>query len=150
VSPNREDHDGFGSIDPDALFRIREVFWRHEPLVETAEIDSPARPSVLSVTLAVGFDSPGRFDIRWSHREYYSFHYQESENGPAFRFDRHPNPHSPETHFHPPPDASTDGAEPSCIEVAIPDLVTLAVLEAWRHALDREDVSLVNALDDPP
>jgi hypothetical protein len=150
VSPNREDGEEFGAIDPEALYRVREVFWRQEPLVESAEIDSPARPSTLSVTLDTGFESPGRFDIRWSQHEFYSLHYQEPNDGPAFRFDRHPNPHSPETHFHRPPDATTDAAEPSCIEVVLPDLVTLAVLEAWRYALDRDDMSLVNSVENPP
>ena len=149
MSSDRDGHE-FEPIDPDSLRRIREVFRRHEPLVDSIEIDSPARPRTLSAALSVGFDSPGRFDVRWSRREYYSYHYQEPDDGLAVRFDRHPNPYSPETHFHPPPDAPTDRAEPSCIEVALPELMTLAVLEAWRHALDRGDVSLVNTLDDPP
>jgi hypothetical protein len=150
VSPNREGSERFGAIDPEALYRIREVFWRQEPLVETAEIDSPARPSTLSVTLDGGFESPGRFDFRRSQHEYYSFHYQESGDGSAFRFDRHPNPHSPEKRFHRPPNAATDAAEPSCIEVVLPDLVALAVLEAWRHALDCDDLSFVNSIENPP
>jgi hypothetical protein len=129
VSSDRDGHE-FEPIDPDALRRVREVFRRHEPLVDSTEIDSPARPRTLSAALSVGFDSPGRFDVRWSRRGYYSCHYQEPDDGLAVRFDRHPNPHAPETHFHPPPDAPTDRAEPPCIEVALPELVTLAVLEA--------------------
>lgn len=147
---NRDEHGTFGPIDPDALHRIRDVFVRHEPLVETADVDSPVRPTTLSVTVTAGFDSPGRFDVRWSRHEFYSYHYQEPDDGIGFRFDRHPNPHSPEKHFHPPPDASREAAEPSCIEVELPDVVTLAVLEAWRHALDHGDVAFVNRLDDPP
>jgi hypothetical protein len=155
VASNRDDGDGnehetFGPIDPGTLYRIRKTFVRHEPLVESAEIDSPARPTALSIALSARFDAPRRFDVRWSRYECYGFHYEELADGPAFRFDRHPNPHFPEKHFHPPPTASRDAAEPSCIAVTLPNLVTLAVVEAWRHALDGADVSLVNRLDDPP
>lgn len=79
----------------------------------------------------------------------YSFHYVDSADV-NWRFDRHPNTHSPETHFHPPPDASTDDARPSCIEVEEVSLVTRAVHAMWRAAYEHDDLSRLNSLSNPP
>lgn len=144
-----EPQQGFGPVDLTALRRIRDVFDRHEPLVVDNEL-ATIQPETLTITLSEGFTAPGRFDIRWSERGYYSFHYREHDGELEFRFDRHPNPHSPEKHFHPPPDASTENADSSCIEVELPELVALAVLQVWRGALDAGDVSMVNTVENPP
>ncbi|POG55555.1 hypothetical protein [Haloferax marisrubri] len=61
-----------------------------------------------------------RLDIRWFTSGDYSVHYlelgQDDGDGPQYhcRWDRHPKPTAPRTHFHPPPDAGT--AEPSSLE----------------------------------
>lgn len=138
---------GFGAIDAQSLQTVRFVFEDHEPLVEETALDDPLNPRVLHVELSAGFDGPGRFDVRWSTRDFYSYHY--SESGLDARFDRHTNPHSPLEHFHPPPDAARDGAA-SCIEVDRRELVTLAVLQCWRAAHERNDPSLLNGQRDPP
>lgn len=137
----------FGPLDLDALRHVRSVLADAEPLVETTAFDDPIDPRLLRVHLADGFDADGRFDVQFSDHGYYSVHY--TEPGLDARFDRHPNPHSTEKHFHSPPDAATP-AEPSCIQVERPELVALAVVECWRTALDRGDPSAMNAVADPP
>ncbi|MCH7660055.1 MAG: hypothetical protein IH933_05570 [Euryarchaeota archaeon] len=150
---------------------------QYEPFASEYSFDSSENPTTLSITLSDGFHGPERFDIRWSRRGYYSFHYREPDADLDFRFDRHPNPHndgcrpfpviadphrrspessdnrpyhSPEKHFHPPPDAARADAEPSCIEVELPDLVALAVVKAWRHGYESEDMGIVNTIENPP
>lgn len=137
----------FGPLDLGALRHVRSVLDDAEPLVESTGFDDPVDPRLLQVRLADGFEADGRFDVRFSDRGYYSLHY--TEPGLDARFDYHPNPHSPEKHFHPPPDAATP-AEPSCIRVVRPELVALAVVECWRTALDRGDPLALNAAEDPP
>ena len=61
-----------------------------------------------------GSNPSGRFDIVWTERDCYNFHYIETD-GVDFRFDRHPEPNVPQKHFHEPPDANTSVL--SCIEV---------------------------------
>ena len=139
----------FGAPDVDALGRIRDRFERHEPLVDRTAFDSSINPTTLHVLLADGIEDAGRFDIRWSDRGYYSFHYREPAANLACRFDRHPKPETPEKHFHPPPDASAD-ARHSCIDVELPELVALAVCQAWRYAYDAGDLESINSIDDPP
>ncbi|SFR97323.1 hypothetical protein SAMN05216559_1832 [Halomicrobium zhouii] len=57
-----------------------------------------------------------------------------------YRYDYHPRPDCPEKHFHEPPAADHD-AVLSCIEVEQVQLVTLAVLQCWRDAVESGDVS---------
>lgn len=148
--PSGETHDyGFGAPDVAALRRVRDRFHRHEPLVERAVIDSPANPRTVHVELSDGIEGNGRFDIRWSERGYYGFQYREPEVDLACRFDCHPKPGTPDAHFHPPPDASA-AVEPSCIEVRLPELVALAVLEAWRYAYEQRTLEAINRIENPP
>lgn len=140
----------FGAPDVDALRRVRRRFETHEPLVDRTAFDSTTNPTTLSVTLTDGIESSGRFDVRWSDRGFYGFHYHEPTAGLACRFDRHTKPGTPEKHFHPPPDAPSSGAEPSCIAVELPDLVTLAVIHAWRFAYDGGTLESINDLANPP
>ncbi len=141
---------GFGSIYLPALQRIRTLWPEPEPLVDTASFDDMISPSELHVTLTDGLGTAetARFDIRWSERGMYSFHYVDT-NDLNWRFDRHPNPHSPDAHFHPPPDASTDEAVPSCITVTEFSLVTRAVHAMWRAAYEH-DIDRLNSLSNPP
>jgi len=128
---NDERMDGsFGAVDTTSLVAIREVFFE-EPLVDSAELDDITNPRELIISLSDGVDSLGKFTIKWSINGNYSIHY--SEEDVDFRFDHHPNPHSPMKHFHPPPDASREGAEKSCIGVELDELVARGVLKAWRR-----------------
>lgn len=139
------DHDAFGPSDESTLGAVRDVFARHEPLVMSMEFDSDLNPQKLLVRLSDGFTEPGRFDIRWSVTDNYAFHYSEPELD--FRYDKHPNPHSPLKHFHPPSDS---GVKQSCIEVELAELVTLAVLHCWREAWENDDLSRLNTAENPP
>lgn len=138
--------EAFGPIDRGALTTLRTLFDETEPLVTHTGFDDPLNPRVLRIEVSEGFETAGRFDVRWSEFEYYSFHYTEPELD--VRFDRHPNTHSPEKHFHPP--NASRAAIQSCIEVERVELVGLAVLGQWRIALERNDPTILNEGDNPP
>lgn len=141
----------FGPIYLPALQRIRDLWLDLEPLVETTAYDDIVSPTELHVELADGLGTAdaARLDIQWSELDMYSFHYVDTDDV-NWRFDRHPNTHSPEMHFHPPPDASTAAAEPSCIDVTEVSLVTRAVHAMWRAAYENEDIARLNSLSNPP
>ncbi len=141
----------FGPIYLVALQRIRSLWLELEPLVETTSYDDIVSPGELHVELTDGLGDAdaARFDIQWSELGMYSFHYVDAEDV-NWRFDRHPNTHSPKAHFHPPPDAATASAEPSCITVTEVSLVTRAVHAMWRAAYDENDVDRLNSVSNPP
>lgn len=141
----------FGPISLPALRRIRNLWVDLEVLVERTYYDDVISPTELHVELSDGLGDAetARFDIQWSDRGMYSFHYVDSADV-NWRFDRHPNSHSPEKHYHPPPDASSAGAEASCIEVEEVSLVTRAVCAMWRAAYECEDVNRLNTHANPP
>lgn len=135
----------FGTTDLAALSTVRTLLVETEPLVASTGFDDPLNPRSLGVELTDGIEAPGQFDVRWSELGNYSIHYSEPERD--FRFDDHPNPHSPSKHVHLLPDARE--TEPSCITVERPELVTLAVLERWR-AVMAGDLSALNDGSNPP
>jgi len=141
----------FGHIYLPALQRIRDLWIELEPLVDTTSYDDIVSPTELRIELTdgIGTADSARFDIQWSQLDMYTFHYVDSENR-NWRFDRHPNTHSPEKHIHPSLDAATASAEPSCIEVAEVSLVTRAVHANWRTAYEQTDPSRLNSLSNPP
>lgn len=145
---SQDERSGFGPPDLPSLVAVRDTFERHEPLVDETAFDDSIDAQQLVVRLSAGFEEPGRFDVRWSATDCYSFHYAES--GLDFRYDAHPNPHSPREHFHPPPDAASADAEESCIQVELPELVALAVIQLWRAAWEAGDQSLLNGGVNPP
>lgn len=54
-----------------------------------------------------------RLEIQWYTNDDYNFHYIETQSTDEIwqcRWDRHPNPHTTRTHFHPPPDARSADA----------------------------------------
>jgi hypothetical protein len=140
----------FGPIYLPALQRIRDLWLELEPLVETTAYDDVVAPTELQISLTdgVGDADTARLDIQWSELGMYSFHYVDSDDI-NWRFDRHPNTHSPKNHFHPPPDAATTGAEPSCITVSEVSLVTRAVHAMWRMAYE-DDANQLNNTSNPP
>jgi hypothetical protein len=141
----------FGAIYLPALQRIRNLWVDMEPLVADTGYDDPIAPTELFIKLSDGLGDAdtARFDIQWSEVDNYSFHYVDS-TGMNWRFDRHPNTHSPDTHFHPPSDALTPAAEPSCIHVTEVSLVTRAVIAMWRAAYGSGDCERLNSLSNPP
>ncbi len=84
-----------------------------------------------------------RLDVRWFEGGMYSFHYLETASNETWqcRWDRHPKPHAPTAHFHPPPDAN-DLVEPSPLEADHHLAVLFAVLE-WleKRVSKHHDIS---------
>ena len=132
-------------------WRSCDVFCRDEPLVAEAGFDSVLSPRVLRLALDDGIRDAdrARIDVTWYGSDAYSFHDADSETV-NWRFDRHPNPHSPEKHVHAPPDATSDTAEPSCITVEEPRFVARAMLKLWRRAYEGGSMSHLNTADNPP
>ena len=131
--------------------RLRDLFESEEPLVETADFDSVLDPQELRIEYADGIGDADwcRLDVTWYKSGAYRFHYVD-EAGVNWRFDRHPNPHSPENHFHRPPDAPAETAERSCIRIGEPRLVARAVAKLWRRAYETNDRSTLNTASNPP
>lgn len=139
-----------GPVDYEALETIRDIFLKEEPLVNHHDLGDRLDPQPeLNITVDAGFGSSpcGRFDIVWTEKDCYNFHYTE-EDGVDLRFDRHPEPRAPEKHFHEPPDGSSTVS--SCISVETPELVTRAVVKCWRTGINDGDPSNVNSLSNPP
>ncbi|GAB3319949.1 hypothetical protein [Haloplanus salinarum] len=141
----------FGPIYLPALQRIRDLWLDLESLVDETAYDDVVAPTELRISLSDGLADAesARLDIQWSELGMYSFHYVDSD-GVNWRFDRHPNTHSPEIHFHPLPDATTTDAKPSCIDVTEVSLVSRAVHTMWRAAYENEDLDRLNSAANPP
>ncbi|WP_353635473.1 hypothetical protein ABSL23_16675 (plasmid) [Halobacterium sp. NMX12-1] len=141
----------FGPIYLPALQRIRDLWLELEPLVDETGYDDVVAPTELQISLSDGLADAqsARLDIQWSELGMYSFHYVDSDDV-NWRFDRHPNTHSPEIHFHSPPEATTMEAEPSCIDVTDVSLVTRAVHAMWRAAYEKRDLDRLNSASNPP
>src|SRR6056297_508638 len=141
----------FGPIYLPALQRIRDLWLELEPLVDETAYDDVVAPTELQISLndGLGNAESARLDIQWSELGTYSFHYVDSDDA-NWRFDRHPDTHSPEIHFHPPPEAATTAAEPSCIDVTEVSLVTRAVHAMWRAACEDDDPDRLNSASNPP
>lgn len=86
--------------------------------------------------------------MTWFRSGAYRFHYVDTEEV-NWRFDRHPNTHSPAKHFHESPDAHSETAVASCITVEEPTLVARAVLNLWRRAYEMDDLEVLNTASDP-
>lgn len=140
-----------GAPDVTELRTIRDVFRRGEPLLADEAFDSVLSPRELRLSFddGIGNADRARIDVVWYTSGAYSFHYTDSADV-NWRFDRHPNPHSPEMHFHAPPDAESHAAQRSCIIVTEPRLVARAVLKLWRRAYETDSVAEINAAENPP
>lgn len=140
-----------GPPDPTVMQEIRDRFLEHEPLVESAGFDSVLHPLELIVSFEDGIGPTDwcRIEVTWFRSGAHRLHYVDNE-GVNWRFDRHPNPHSPEKHFHEPSDAVSTTAVDSCIRVEEPKLVALAVLKLWRRAYETGDLGGLNEASDPP
>ena len=149
--PPAERTADLGTPDTTTMRSIRDLFVGAEPLVETAAFDSVLDPQEIQIAFTDGVDGADwcRLDVTWYTTSAYRFHHVDSE-GVNWRFDRHPNPHSPDRHFHPPPDAPAQSAADSCIRVEEPRLVARAVLKLWRRAYETGTHSTLNTATDPP
>lgn len=137
-----------GTPDLQRLRTARTVAEAYEPLVAEATFDSPVGSQTLRLSMDAGIRAEtGRFDVTWTGEGYYRYYYTEAE-GFDYRYDRHPRSDIPEKHFHEPPDAAHD-AVPSCIEGEAVPLVTLAVLQLWRDAVESGDLGQLQQPDPP-
>lgn len=57
--------------------------------------------------------SEATLSVRWYTNDDFKIHYQEEHPEQVWkcRWDRHPNPHNTRDHFHPPPNARTQGED---------------------------------------
>lgn len=142
---------GIGAPDAGELLKIRDLLLAEEPLVVDASLDDLLTPQAVHVAFADGIGDATwcRLEATWYTSGAYRFHYVDG-NDVNWRFDRHPNPHAPEKHFHRPPEADSETAIHSCIEVAEPRLVTRAVMKLWRRAYDTGSLSELNDARNPP
>lgn len=148
--PESELAGDIGTPDVDVMADVRDLFLNEEPLVEGYAWDDPVHRRELQITFAAGIDAAwSRLDVTWYTTGAYSFHYVDA-NDHNWRFDRHPNPHSAEKHFHEPPDAASGVAVASCIEIEEPGLVARAVLKLWRRAVMQDSFDAVNTARNPP
>ena len=140
-----------GAPDASEMYLIRNLFLREEPLVENTSFDSVLHPQELRIqfTDGIGDSEWCRLDSTWYTSGAYRFHYVDAMNV-NWRFDCHPNSHSPEKHFHEPPDARSKTAQPSCITVEEPRLVARAILKLWRRAYETESFAELNTAHNPP
>jgi len=155
IDSEDDSHAMRGPIDGPSLFDFRDAFVRLEPMA-TGEIDDPIDPTTVSINLADGIGSArsARLDVRWTTVNDYNIHYTDSEDR-NLRWDAHPHEFprpADDTHFHPPPNASStpNDVEPSCIEVSEVELVARAVHACWRLAYNQERVDEINAVKNPP
>lgn len=138
-----------GRPDAKLLAAARTVAKKHEPLVSETELDDAVDPETLSLHVDAGIRADsGRFDVTWTDESYYRYHYTEGDDF-NYRYDRHPRRDVPEKHFHEPPDANHDDAVPSCIKVETVQLVTLAVLQLWRDAVQSGTVARLQQSQPP-
>jgi len=102
----------FGPIYLPTLQRIRDLWLDDSNRSSTTRrttTSSPPTELQISFSDGLGDAESARLGIQWSELRMYSFHYVDSD-GLNWRFDRHPNTHTPEIHFHPPPDTTTTDA----------------------------------------
>ena len=93
---------------------------RSHPLTETVEGDRSGG-TLKQVTAMLDSDQypdrvqAARLEIQWYTNGDYNLHYLEthrSEKEWQCRWDRHSNPHTTRTHFHPPPEVRSNDAVP--------------------------------------
>lgn len=149
--PPAERSSDLGAPDVVTMRRIRDLFEQEEPLVERAAFDSVLDPQEIRIRFEDGIDDASwcRLDVTWYTSGAYRFHYTD-ETDVNWRFDKHPNPHSPVNHFHAPPDATPETADRSCIRVEEPRLVARAVLQLWRRAYETDTLANLNTATNPP
>lgn len=148
--PEAELEGDIGKPDIDVMADIRDLFLREEPLVEQYSWNDPLTKRELHIHFSTGINADwSRLDVTWYTSGAYKFHYVD-ENSQNWRFDRHPNTHSNEIHFHEPPDADSESAINSCISVTEPTLVARAVLKLWRRAVMTGSFEELNSARNPP
>ena len=103
-------------IDRGVLETIRDRL-RTAPQIDAAEIVVADGQTTLKAPLTAAATPRAierRFlDVRWYTNDDFRIHYQEDWEAQTWcqRWDRHPNAHNSQDHFHPPPNATTPGED---------------------------------------
>jgi len=103
-------------IDRGVLETIRDRL-RTAPQIDAAEIvvaDGQTKLKAPLTAAATPRAIERRFlDVRWYTNDDFRIHYQEDWEAQTWcqRWDRHPNAHNSQDHFHPPPNATTPGED---------------------------------------
>lgn len=148
--PEEELEGDIGTPDVDVMTDIRNLFLDEEPLIENYAWNDPIYKRELHIHFSEGIDADwSRLDVTWYTSGAYKFHYVD-ENDQNWRFDRHPNTHSEEKHFHEPPDVDSRSAVRSCIQVEEPELVARAVWKLWRRGVMTSSFEEANSGQNPP
>lgn len=148
--PEEELEGDIGTSDVDVMTDVRDLFLDEEPLVENYSWNDPIYKRELHIHFSEGINADwSRLDVTWYTSGAYKFHYVD-ENDQNWRFDRHPNDHSDEKHFHETPKANSRAAVKSCIRVEEPGLVTRAVMKLWRRAVVTGTFDSMNTALNPP
>lgn len=149
--PEAELDGDVGRPDVAVMTEIRNLYLAEEPLVANYSWNDQVDRRELRVHLSdgIGDADRSRLDVTWYTAGAYKFHYVD-ESGRNWRFDRHPNDHFEEKHFHEPPDADSRTAVPSCISVEELELVARAVLKLWRRGVATDSFDELNTARNPP
>jgi hypothetical protein len=106
-----------GPIDAEILDRIAAHLARSDRF-DDIQTRPEYAPSAVIADYDLGYFPSGvtraYLRIRWFETDDFSIHYSEqyqTDNEWECRWDRHPNDHNTREHYHPPPDASTPGAD---------------------------------------
>lgn len=134
--------DSAAPIDDAVLETIRDRVQTH-PLVDTVTTERTGA-TLSMVQLACDLDrypahvTAVRVEIRWYTNDDYNFHYVETHADDIWqcRWDRHPNPHTQRTHFHPPPDAKSEDAVPDDPVDRHPSAMVTRTLANIRDRID--------------
>jgi len=148
-----ESHSLRGAIDAGALHQFRAEFERLEPLA-SGSLDDPVNPGELRLRLddGIGEAATATITVRWSVRDDYNIHYSDDTDR-DLRWDVHPHEYTRldgDAHYHPPPNASSDAVEASCIEVTELVLTVRAVHQLWRDGYEGGSVEPLNDATNPP
>jgi hypothetical protein len=129
-------------IDGAVLETIRTRAGTH-PLIESVRTDRTGG-TISTVCAKLDLDRyPARIqdaelEIRWYTNSDYNFHYLETHDAAVWqcRWDRHLNPHTQRTHFHPPPEASSADAIPDSPGDQHPQAIFTRTLANIRERID--------------
>jgi len=129
----------------DAVLRTIAERARTHPLIETVQTaQTGGIPSMVFAILDPDRYPPdieeAKLEIRWYTNGDYNFHYIEAHGADDIwqcRWDRHPNPHTQRTHFHPPPTARSGDAVPDNPGDRHPSALFTRTLANVRQRIER-------------
>lgn len=136
--------DGSAAPTDDTVLETLHERARTHSLIETTQVERTGGAiSMVRADLALdrypAHIQDARLEIRWYTNGDYNFHYVETHSTKEVwqcRWDRHPNPHTSRTHFHPPPDARSAEAIPDTPADRHPTALFTRTLANIRQRID--------------